>query len=60
MTQPWQWSATTTLAHTRSKKVSCREIAVATLERIAAVNPSVNALTCVLGDEALLAADREW
>jgi amidase len=58
MTHPWQWSATTALAHTRSNKVSCREIAVATLERIAAVNPSVNALTRVLGDEALLAADR--
>lgn len=58
MTHPWQWSATTALAQTRSNKVSCREIAVATLERIAAVNPSVNALTRVLGDEALFAADR--
>lgn len=58
MNKPWQWSATEALAHTCSGEVSCREIAVATLERIAEVNPGVNALTNVLSDEVLLSADR--
>ncbi len=37
----------------RSKRASSREVVEAHLRRIEAVNPSINALTVVLGDEAL-------
>lgn len=37
----------------RSKQASSREVVEAHLRRIEAVNPSINALTVVLGDEAL-------
>ena len=41
----------------RSKLASSREIVEAHLRRIEAVNPSINAVTLVLGEEALQAAD---
>ncbi|MCI6639618.1 MAG: Asp-tRNA(Asn)/Glu-tRNA(Gln) amidotransferase subunit GatA [Pygmaiobacter massiliensis] len=42
----------------RSKQVSAREIAQASLDRIAAVEPAVDALLDVTGEQALAAADQ--
>jgi amidase len=42
----------------RTRQVSSREVVEAHLARIAEVNPAVNAVTVVLADEALAAADR--
>lgn len=40
----------------RAKRLSCREVIDAHLDRIAAVNPAVNAVTVVLADQARAAA----
>ena len=45
-------------AAVRSRTVSAREVVQAHLDRIAAVNPAVNAVTAVLADDALGAADQ--
>ena len=60
-------SSTTTALHSlgaielagmiRSREVSSREVIESLLDRIARVNPTVNALTVVLGEQALAAAD---
>jgi amidase len=42
----------------RTRKVSSREVVEAHLTRIAEVNPAINAVTVVLAEEALAAADR--
>jgi amidase len=54
----WQWTATETAAATRAGDVSCREVAVASVDRMREVNPRLNAVTLDLGDDAIAAAER--
>jgi len=53
----WRWSAAKLANAVRDKTVSSREVVQAHLERIDAVNGAVNAITVVLAEEALAAAD---
>jgi amidase len=53
----WRWSVADLAQAIREKKVSSREVAQAHLARIEAVNLKVNAVTVVLAEEALRAAD---
>lgn len=53
----WRLGAAETAAAIRRKQVSCREVTASVLERIHAANPQVNALTDVLDEAALAAAD---
>ena len=53
----WQKSASSLAAAIRSGQVSSREVVEAHLERIEAVNERLNAVTVVLADSALEAAD---
>jgi len=55
-TDLWRMSAGDLAAAIRSRQASSREVIEAHLRRIEAVNPRVNALTVVLGEEALEAA----
>jgi amidase len=53
----WRWTATD-LAHAiAAGEISSRAAVQATLDRIAQVNPALNAIVHVLADEALAAAD---
>ena len=52
----WCLSATELAAAIRSRQVSSREVIQAHLRRIEAVNPLINAVTVVLGEQALQAA----
>jgi amidase len=52
----WQGSASSLAEAIREKRVSSEEVIRAHLERIEAVNPSVNAVTVVLQEDALRAA----
>src|SRR5512142_3290286 len=52
----WRMSATDLAEAIRSKQVSSQEVIGAHLRRIEEVNPSVNAVTVVLGEQALEAA----
>ena len=54
----WQWSASGLAEAIRNRECSSEEVVRAHLERIAAVNPEVNAVTRVLEEEALGAARR--
>lgn len=56
MTDVWQLSAGEQLALVANEALSCSELIEAHLERIEAVNPSVNAVTRVLADSARAAA----
>ncbi len=49
--------ATTLAALIRTKKVSSREVVQAHLDRVAAVNPQINAVVTLMADDALDAAD---
>jgi len=53
----WRKSALELAAEIRSKKVTSREVVDAHLERMAQVNPQVNAVVRVLADEARAGAD---
>lgn len=53
----WQWPATALARAIASGEISCREAVRATLDRIAQVNPALNAIVEVRADEALAAAD---
>jgi amidase len=55
-TELWRMSATELAEAIRSKQASSQEIIEAHLRRIDAVNPSINAVTIVLGEQALEAA----
>jgi amidase len=55
-TDLWCMSATDLAQAIRSKEASSREVIEAHLRRIEAVNPAVNAVTVVLGEQALEAA----
>jgi amidase len=54
----WAHGAVQLAALVRSRAASSREIVQAHLDRIAEVNPAVNAVTTVLAESALAAADR--
>ena len=59
MTDPlWQWSASELAEAIRNRECSSEEVVRAHLERIATVNPEMNAVTLVLEEEALAAARR--
>lgn len=49
----WQWDAVEVAAATRTGKLSCREVTRAVLDRIAEVNPRLNAITLDLAETAL-------
>lgn len=55
-TELWRMSAVELAEAIRSRQVSSQEVIGAHLRRIEAVNPSVNAVTVVLGEQALDAA----
>jgi amidase len=55
-TELWRMGATELAEAIRSRQASSREVVEAHLRRIEAVNPSVNAVTAVLGEQALQAA----
>ena len=59
MTTPalWQLDACALVELTSSGRVSCREVVASTLERLHAVNPTLNAITLALDESALAAAD---
>jgi len=52
----WQWSACSLAKAVRDKRVSSQDVIQAHLDRIEAVNPSVNAVTVVLEEDAIRAA----
>jgi amidase len=56
-TELWQLGAVELAATIRSREASCREVLNAHLRRIEAVDPAVNAVVVVLGEEARQAAD---
>jgi amidase len=53
----WRWDAVELAGAIRSRKISSREAVQSVLERLDAVNPAINAVTVVLADQALAAAD---
>ena len=53
----WRWDAVDLAQAIRAGTVSAREAVTACLERLAAVNPAINAVTVVLADAALAEAD---
>jgi amidase len=57
-TELWRWNAIDLAAAIRNGKISSREATRAALARLDAVNPALNAVTVVLADRALEAADR--
>jgi amidase len=57
MTELWRLSATETVARIASRAVSAREVTQAALERLAAVNPRINAVVQEMPEQALAAAD---
>ena len=57
MTEIWKMGAMDIADAIRTKKVSCREVIQAHLDRIEDVNPSINAVTVLLAESALEAAD---
>src|SRR5690242_7324012 len=54
----WRWDAVDLAAAIRTRRIGSREATHAVLERLAAVNPALNAVTVLLADQALAAADR--
>jgi len=57
MTELWATGACELARLVRAREVSAREVVQAHLDRIAQVNPALNAVTVVLGEDALRAAD---
>ncbi len=53
----WRWDAVELAAAIRSRRISSREAVQSVLGRLDAVNPSINAVTVVLAEQALAAAD---
>ena len=54
----WRWDALDLARAIRLRQVSSREVVEAVLDRLASVNPSINAVTVVLAEQALAEADR--
>src|SRR5262245_53403998 len=57
MAELWQLSASEIARRIRAREASSREVIESHLRRIEAVNPALNALTVVLAETALAAAD---
>jgi amidase len=57
-TDLWRWDAVELAAAIRTRRISSREATRAVLDRLAAVNPALNAVTVLLADQALATADR--
>jgi amidase len=53
----WRWDALDLAAAIRERRISCREAVRASLDRLAAVNPIVNAVNDTQAKDALRAAD---
>ena len=59
MSEPlWKWDATALADAIRTRRISSREAVTSCIERMHAVNPHLNAITCDLSDEAIGLADR--
>jgi amidase len=56
-TELWRWSAADLAQAIRTKQVSAREVVQAHLDRIEAINDRVNAVTVVLRESAVEAAN---
>src|SRR5688572_2065432 len=54
----WQWNADEVATAVRTRRISSREAVQAVLQRLDEVNPALNAVTVLLADQALAAADR--
>ena len=54
----WKWDAVALAEGIRTRTISSREAVHACVERMHAVNPRLNAVTCDLSGQALAAADR--
>ena len=54
--QLWRWDAANLAQAIRTRAISARDAVSAALDRLAAVNPRINAIVETLGDEALAAA----
>ncbi len=54
----WKWDAVALAQAIRTRKISSRDAVNASIARMRAVNPQLNAVTCDLSDAALAAADR--
>jgi amidase len=54
--QLWRWDAADLAQAIRTRAISARDAVSAALDRLAAVNPRINAIVETLGDEALAAA----
>jgi amidase len=54
----WKWDAAALAEGIRTRAMSSREAVTACVERMRAVNPQLNAVTCDLSPAALAAADR--
>src|SRR6516162_386449 len=52
----WSWDAVDLAEAIRTRAISAREAVTACLDRLAAVNPTINAVVETLADEALAAA----
>ncbi|PYM78642.1 MAG: amidase, partial [Candidatus Rokuibacteriota bacterium] len=48
----WRWDAVELAAAIRTRRISSHEATRSVLERLAAVNPALNAVTVLLADEA--------
>ncbi|MCG7360659.1 amidase family protein [Roseomonas sp. ACRSG] len=57
MTDFWRLTATETAARVAARDISAREVTQAALDRLAAVNPAINAVVQEMPEEALAAAD---
>jgi amidase len=55
--EPWRWDAVDLAEAIRLGVLSSREATESCLDRLNAVNPTLNAVVAVLGEEALAAAD---
>jgi amidase len=56
VTELWEWSATEIVDQVKARRVSVTEVVKASVERIEATNPTVNAIVTFIPDEALAAA----
>jgi amidase len=54
----WKWDAVALAEAIRARTISSHEAVTACVERMRAVNPALNAVTCELADAAFVAADR--
>ena len=54
----WKWDAVALAEGIRTRAISSREAVTSCVERMSAVNPQLNAVTCDLSTHALAAADR--